>query len=218
MGDREADLSFGRGGEGSSVPLGICCLLWRGGRDFCIVSCQEPLFNHGQAAAEKATVLEAGARALIFCLKESALMFLPKDIYLIASHRQEVTAMSTLPGNLTLPCPHHTHKKIFAWFWVYMGSDSGQLSDLSQHSFNFMMQTKTLLRATSPRVPSTPSNCRKEGVCCREEWLQMSLHLPDPSCDLAQSFRVKNNHGLKSGVKSKLLGLHGNQEKEKGKP
>lgn len=129
-----------------------------------------------------------------------------KGHYLIASHRQEVTATSTLPGNLTLPHPHHTQKKIFALFWAYMVSDSGQLSDLSQHSFNFMMQTKTLLRATSPRVPSTPRNCRKEGVCCREEWLQMSLHLPDPSCDLAQSLRVKNNHGLKLGVKSKLLG------------
>lgn len=46
----------------------------------------------------------------------------------------------------------------------------------------------------------------------------MSLRLPDPSCDLAQSFTVKNNHGLKLGEKSKLLGLHGNKEKEKGKP
>lgn len=183
-----------------------------------MLSCQDPLFNYGQAAAEKATVLGAEARALTFCLKESTSMFLPKDIYLITSHRQEVTAMTALPVNLTLAHPHHTHKKIFALFWVYIVLDSGQLSDLSQHGFNFMMQTKTLLRAASPRVPSTPSNCRKEGVCCREEWLQMSLHLPDPSCDLAQSFRVKNNHGLKLEVKSKLLGLHGNQEKEKGKP
>lgn len=45
------------------------------------------------------------------------------------------------------------------------------------------------------------------------------MHLPDPSCDLAQSFTVKNNQGLElGGVGGKLFRLHGNKEEGGGKP